>query len=85
VLLDVRLNGEWKTSRIDGAVHIPLHELQARIAEIPAGEIWVHCMSGYRACIAASMLDAAGREVVLINDHFAAARRSGLASAGQGI
>jgi hydroxyacylglutathione hydrolase len=80
VLLDVRRDSEWKTARIDGAVHIPLHELGAR----PAGQIWVHCMSGYRASVAASMLDAAGRDVVLINDHFAVARRSGLATIEQG-
>ena len=85
VLLDVRRDAEWKTARIDEAVHIPLHELGERAAEIPGGEIWVHCMSGYRASVAASMLDAAGRDVVLINDHFAAARRSGLASTESGI
>jgi hydroxyacylglutathione hydrolase len=80
VLLDVRRDAEWKTARIDGAIHIPLHDLGDRIAEIPPGQIWVHCMSGYRASVAASMLDAAGRDVALINDHFAAARRSGLAT-----
>jgi hydroxyacylglutathione hydrolase len=83
VLLDVRRDSEWKTASIDGALHIPLHELADRLAEIPDGEIWVHCMSGYRASVAASMLDAAGRDVVLINDHFAAARRSGLAETGR--
>ncbi|HUC58103.1 MAG TPA: MBL fold metallo-hydrolase [Streptosporangiaceae bacterium] len=83
VLLDVRREAEWRTERIDGAVHIPLHELGDRTGEIPAGEVWVHCMSGYRASVAASMLDAAGRDVVLINDHFAAARRSGLADTEQ--
>jgi hydroxyacylglutathione hydrolase len=82
ILLDVRRDAEWKSGRIDGAIHIPLHELAERIPELPPGQIWVHCMSGYRASVAASMLDAAGRDVVLINDHFAAARRSGLAQTG---
>ena len=27
----------------------------------PTGEVWVHCASGYRASVAASLLDAAGR------------------------
>jgi hydroxyacylglutathione hydrolase len=85
ILLDVRRAAEWQTAKIDGALHIPLHELRERLAEIPAGEIWVHCMSGYRASVAASMLDAAGRDVVLINDHFAVARRSGLAGTEPGI
>lgn len=83
VLLDVRRDGEWRTARIDEAVHIPLHQLEARLDEIPAGQVWVHCMSGYRASVAASLLDAAGHDVVLINDHFAAARRSGLANLEQ--
>ncbi len=34
---------EWAQSHIDGAVHIPLHELLGRLDEVPAGEVWVHC------------------------------------------
>ena len=79
VLLDVRRDSEWEAARIAGAAHIPLHELEARIGEVPDGEVWVHCQAGYRAAIAASLLDAAGRRVVLINDHFAVAKRTGLA------
>jgi len=59
-----------------------VHELVARMADIPAGEVWVHCQSGYRAAVAASLLDAAGRSVVLIDDDFDVAQRTGLASAG---
>ena len=79
VLLDVRRLGEWAAGRIAGAVHIPLHELEARMDEVPAGEVWVHCAGGYRASVAASLLDAAGRAVVLISDHFVVAQRNGLA------
>jgi hydroxyacylglutathione hydrolase len=79
VLLDVRRHGEWKAARIEGAVHIPLHELEERIAEVPEGEVWVHCQAAYRASVAASILDAAGRDVVLIADHFVVAQRAGLA------
>jgi hydroxyacylglutathione hydrolase len=82
VLLDVRRTPEWKASRIGAAVHIPIYELQDRIAEIPDGEIWVHCQSGYRAAVAASLLDAAGRSVVLINQDFTSAQASGLAQPG---
>jgi len=80
VLLDVRRDSEWEAARIPGATHIPLHELEARIDDVPAGEVWVHCQAGYRAAVAASLLDAAGRRVVLINDHFAVAKRTGLAA-----
>jgi hydroxyacylglutathione hydrolase len=33
--------------------------------------VWVHCATGYRASIAASMLDRAGRRVVLVDDDWA--------------
>ncbi|MBB3661587.1 glyoxylase-like metal-dependent hydrolase (beta-lactamase superfamily II)/rhodanese-related sulfurtransferase [Prauserella sediminis] len=72
-VLDVRRRSEWDEGHIDDAVHIPLHELLERMDEVPAGEVWVHCKSGYRAGIAASLLAAAGRLVVSINDDFAAA------------
>ena len=82
ILLDVRSRSEWEEARIAGAVHIPLHELPGRIVEIAVGEIWVHCQSGYRASVAAGLLDAAGRDVVLIDDDFSSAHEAGLASSG---
>ncbi|MGK2958151.1 MAG: MBL fold metallo-hydrolase [Acidimicrobiales bacterium] len=75
VVLDVRRDDEWAEGRIDGAVHIPLHDLEARFDEVPDGEVWVHCASGYRASIAASLLDRAGRTVVAIDDAWAAAAK----------
>jgi glyoxylase-like metal-dependent hydrolase (beta-lactamase superfamily II)/rhodanese-related sulfurtransferase len=68
VLLDVRRDSEWLVRRLVGAVHIPLHELLDRMGELPRGEVWVHCASGYRASIAASVVHASGRRVVLIDD-----------------
>lgn len=76
VVLDVRRALEWKRSHIDGAVHIPLHELPRRLDEVPDGEVWVHCQGGYRAAIAASLLAAAGRRVVAVDDEYGA--RAGL-------
>ena len=35
---------------------------------LPSGELWVHCQSGYRAGIAASLLHRMGRDVVHIDD-----------------
>ncbi|MDR2986717.1 MAG: MBL fold metallo-hydrolase [Nocardiopsaceae bacterium] len=69
-VLDVRRNLEWAESHLEGAVHIPLHELQDRLSDLPPGEIWVHCQAGYRAGVAASILDAAGRVVVAIDDDY---------------
>jgi hydroxyacylglutathione hydrolase len=78
VVLDVRRDSEWDASHIDGAVHIPLHDLPDRIGELPGGELWVHCQAGYRASVAASFLDAAGRTVVAIDDDFDRVARAGL-------
>jgi hydroxyacylglutathione hydrolase len=78
VVLDVRMNLEWAESHLEGAVHIPLHELPARLSEVPEGEVWVHCGAGYRAAIAASILDAAGRAVVAIDEEFEHAGPAGL-------
>jgi len=74
----VRRALEWAGGHLDGALHIPLHELPARIGEVPPGEIWVHCQSGYRAVIAASLLQAAGRRAVAVDDGLARAAAAGL-------
>jgi hydroxyacylglutathione hydrolase len=77
-VLDVRRNLERAGAHIDGALHIPLHDLQHRIDDVPGGEIWVHCAAGYRATIAASLLAATGRHVVAVDDDFDQARTNGL-------
>jgi len=70
VLLDVRRHSERARSFIDGSVHIPIHALHGRIAQVPPGRVWVHCASGMRAATGASMLDAAGRDVVAVDDDY---------------
>ena len=44
---------------------------------MPAGEVWVHCKSGYRAAIGASLMDSAGRQVVHIDDDWDDAEAAG--------
>ncbi|RSM93435.1 MBL fold metallo-hydrolase [Streptomyces sp. WAC 01420] len=78
VVLDVRRASERAGGWIDGSVHIPIHELHGRIGDVPPGTVWVHCAGGMRAAIAASLLDAAGRDVVAVDDGFDAAARAGL-------
>jgi glyoxylase-like metal-dependent hydrolase (beta-lactamase superfamily II)/rhodanese-related sulfurtransferase len=78
VVLDVRRASERAGGYIEGSVHIPVHALHRRLDEVPAGEVWVHCAGGMRAAIASSLLDAAGREVVAVDDSFDAADRAGL-------
>ncbi len=77
-VLDVRRDLEVAAARIDGTVHVPLHELPGRLAEVPDGEVWVHCAAGYRASIGASILAAAGRRVVAVDDAFDRAADAGL-------
>ncbi len=78
VILDVRRDQEWNASHMTGAVHIPIHQLPSRLADVPEGEVWVHCEAGYRASVAASFLDAAGRSVVAVDDEFHRAVGAGL-------
>ena len=78
-VLDVRREGEWDSGHVRGAQHIPLHELVDRIDEVPDQHVWVHCASGVRASIAASLLEVGGKCVTAIADDFAAASRCGLA------
>jgi rhodanese-related sulfurtransferase len=68
VVLDVRRDDERAVGHIPGSAHIPIHMLLGRLNELPHGQLWVHCASGYRASIAASLLDRSGRAVVLIDD-----------------
>ncbi len=78
VVLDVRRDSERADGFVDGSVHIPVHELHGRVGEVPDGVVWVHCAGGMRAAIAASLLDAAGRDVVAVDDGFDAAIEAGL-------
>lgn len=78
VVVDVRRDGERAAGWIEGSVHLPVHQLHRRLAEVPDGTVWVHCAGGMRAGIAASVLDAGGREVVAVDDGYAAAAEAGL-------
>ncbi|RYP88354.1 MBL fold metallo-hydrolase [Nocardioides guangzhouensis] len=82
VVLDVRRSEEHEAGHIAGALTVPLHELPARVTEVPEGEVWVHCAGGYRASIAASLLAAAGRRPVAVDDDFGRAAPAGLPITG---
>jgi hydroxyacylglutathione hydrolase len=85
VVLDVRRDDEWESAgHLPDAIHVPIHELLERIDELPAGRLWVHCAAGFRAAVAASLLDRAGRDVVVVDDDFSRARAAGLEVVGVG-
>ena len=79
-VLDVRQRGEYDDGHLPNALNVPLHELSRRAGEIPHGEVWVHCASGYRSSIAASLIDHPDRTVVLVDDDFEQAEKLGLVS-----
>jgi glyoxylase-like metal-dependent hydrolase (beta-lactamase superfamily II)/rhodanese-related sulfurtransferase len=56
-VLDVRNIGEFDTQHIEGAINIPLKDLQDRLNELDKNEkYYIHCAGGYRSLIAASIL-----------------------------
>jgi len=61
VLLDVREDWELGIARIDGAVHIPMGDVPARLGELaPERELVVLCRSGGRSAQVARYLERQG-------------------------
>jgi rhodanese-related sulfurtransferase/glyoxylase-like metal-dependent hydrolase (beta-lactamase superfamily II) len=60
-VVDTRDEHEWAAGHVPGAVHIYVPDVTYRASEIPTeAPVAVHCASGYRAGIAASLLEQAG-------------------------
>jgi rhodanese-related sulfurtransferase len=62
-VLDVREDLEWVHGHIEGAVHIPLSELPARLDEVPDGQTLIVCKIGGRSAQATMFLAGQGYEV----------------------
>ena len=79
-VIDVRGANEWEAGHLPAAPSIPLATLRTRLADIrPDRTVVVHCLSGARSAIAASLLRAGGIEhVVNLSGGFAAWRDAGL-------
>jgi len=61
LVLDVRKEEEWKEKQIGHSVNIPVNHLEERLDEVTRDrQIVVHCASGYRSSIAASLLEKHG-------------------------
>jgi len=63
-VLDVREDVEWRHGHIDGATHIPLYDLPARMSDVPEGETLVVCKVGGRSAQAVAYLQQQGHHVV---------------------
>jgi hydroxyacylglutathione hydrolase len=65
-VLDVRGSSEYLEGHMPGAISVPLGFIPRRIDEIPADKpLVVHCQTGVRSSIAASVLQRLGRADVL--------------------
>jgi hydroxyacylglutathione hydrolase len=65
LVLDVRSEREGREERIGGSLNIPLGRLEERLGEVPRERrVVVHCASGYRSSIAASLLRRHGLEEI---------------------
>lgn len=79
VVLDVREHAEWKTGHIQGAIHVPLAQLQSRLPQLPSGKTIVTvCRSGHRSALAARTLTRAGHDVLNLRGGMNAWARAGL-------
>jgi rhodanese-related sulfurtransferase len=63
-VLDVREPMEWQHGHIDGAVHIPLGDLPARIADVPEARTLVVCKVGGRSAQAVGYLRQQGYDAI---------------------
>ena len=71
-ILDVRKPGEWTGEHIDGAQHFALDFINNQMSEIDKDQkYFMHCRSGNRSTIAASILKARGfQKLVNVNATF---------------
>jgi hydroxyacylglutathione hydrolase len=61
ILLDVRGEDEWRSGHVPGSVNVPVGRLDLQAGGLPTGRrVIVHCQTGARAAIAASVLKARG-------------------------
>ncbi len=79
VLLDVREPQEWQAGHAPQADHIPLGELESRLAELPRDrQIICVCRSGRRSALAAQQLVAHGHQAVNLTGGMTAWAAAGL-------
>jgi rhodanese-related sulfurtransferase len=84
-LLDVREQDEWDAGHIEGAQHIPLGQLAARMAEVPKeGVVVAVCRSGSRSDRAAKGLRGSGFEAENMEGGVTAWSRAGLPLVAKG-
>ncbi|WP_405012283.1 rhodanese-like domain-containing protein [Kitasatospora sp. NBC_01539] len=66
-LLDVREQDEWDAGHVDGARHIPIGQVVARLDELPDDRLYVLCRVGGRSAQVVQYLVAQGRDAVNVD------------------
>ena len=71
-VVDTRDEHEWTAGHVPGAVHLYVPDVAHHAGEIPTeAPVAVHCASGYRAGIAASLLEQAGlKRIIHVNGSY---------------
>jgi hydroxyacylglutathione hydrolase len=71
-VVDVRDEHEWASGHVPGALHLYVPDVPFRAGEISHDDpVAVHCASGYRAGIAASLLEQAGfARIIHVNGEY---------------
>ncbi|HZK74648.1 MAG TPA: rhodanese-like domain-containing protein [Clostridia bacterium] len=71
-VVDTRDEHEWAAGHVPGAVHMYVPDVPYRAGEIPLeAPVAVHCASGYRAGITASLLEQAGlKRIIHVNGQY---------------
>ena len=78
-IVDVRGRAEWEAGHLPGGLNIPLGYLAERTGELPRDQLLVlHCQSGGRSAMAASVLQGKGfTQVANLTGGFVAWERAG--------
>ena len=78
-MLDVREQAEWDDAHVAGSLHIPMGQLVARVAEVPADEpLVVICHSGYRSAQVTAWLVQQGYDAANLEGGIVAWAQAGL-------
>ena len=61
MVIDVRKKSEFESEHVEGAVNVPLNQINQHLEKFPKEQEFVlHCAGGYRSMIAASILQQRG-------------------------
>ncbi|MEL6660618.1 MAG: rhodanese-like domain-containing protein [Bacteroidota bacterium] len=79
-ILDVRKPGEWSSEHLESAQHFALDYINQQMNEVSPHEMYyLHCRSGYRSTVAASILKARGfHQLVNVQDKFTSIIEQGI-------